>query len=540
MTIKGKQVSAELIYDYFIKKNYNVDKNPHFFIKKEKTLEKSVRFLKILRDLEKEDLSEKQRTKRLIDLSEITTKLWGSMLKDALDSLDDADDYPHSDTISGVVRLKRYISKFKGFEMLLYGSDKWYRDTIYHQLWFYFVGEYLFSSEGFDIMAKLLESKNKGWYCEPPDEVIKISKEGARHASFCVIALCHDLGKPLQKFHSINKAISIMLEEYKFLHFTPFKVEFPITYQPMLNFLVERLGQIGIPDRDGDESTDKGRLILKKKKDICPKVNVKKKNVQEKEETYFVKMKDYMFNQPHMQAIYSTALAELDHGLLSCLLLMESFRRFKGGDPYHNWKMECESKWIQKSYMTSQYILKPIAYHSMDSTQVNDIYLSYFWVFLIDDLIEAYRPTRAGKDFISQSMCKVRIKEASMKKIHLNFEFIRFENQKHKERTKNVIHFFIDKIVRFTNLLLIEDFIFKLEVEMKTEDNKQEIFMEYKYLKKKTKEKHIRLKYKKEGYRQIVKRKLKEIEDFLMLDKEKKIEKIKKELVKYKEYKSIY
>lgn len=526
MTIKDKEISPEKIYNYF-KERYKKDDQgnlkKHFFMK-ESVLEKCIKFLEILKDLEKKRLDGKERTKKLSLLSELTIELWGLMLKDALDTLDVADDHTHSDTIKGISRLKQYLVKFKEFEMLLYGSDKWYRDTIYHQLWFYFVGEYLFSDSDLNIMSQLLEKKD--WYCDPSIEIVekndKISDEKARYALFCVIALCHDLGKPLQKIHSINNAIRDMLEEYKFLHFSPFKVEFPLTYETMLNFLVERLGQIGIPDRANDNLTNRSRLVIEKK-------NKKKK------EYYYIKMEEYMDNQPHMRATFSTALAELNHGMLSCLLLMESFRRFKGGAPYQNWK---KGKWIQKSYMTAQSILKSIAYHCIESIEITEIDLPYFWVCLVDDLIEGYRPTRAGKDFISPSICKVRIKKASLQKLHVFYEFTQKVDQNNEENTNDennkieidddVIYFFVDKLERYYYMLKINNFEFIIEVEMKKEGEKEGILMNYTYCKKKDQEKSTKLILKKKGKTCGSKKGPIEIEDLLMLDKKNRIKTIKK------------
>ena len=211
------------------------------------------------------------------------------MLKEAMDILDKMDNFYQIDTIRGITRLKHYLNSFKEFEKLLYGSDKWYRDTIYHQLWFYFVGEYFFLNSG--IMRDLIKKK-KGWYCDPPKEVIIEEnvnpKEKARYAFFCVIALCHDLGKPLQKFNSINDAIRKMIKEYQFLLFNPFKVEFSLTYAQMLEYLVKSLSQIIKP--------------------VNPLEYIKKNDF------YYVKIEDYNEDHPYMQSGFSTALSELDHG----------------------------------------------------------------------------------------------------------------------------------------------------------------------------------------------------------------------------------
>lgn len=504
MTKKYKDISPKQIYDYFNDRYFNENetvKEEHYFIDKCDLKECKV-FLKTLRDLDIECLNRRERTEKQSILSELTIKLWESMLKQALDALDVADDHIHYDTIKGISRLKKYLVKFKEFELLLYGSDKWYRDTIYHQLWFYFILEYLFSDPDLNIMDQLLKEKT-AWYCDPSLEKEKKNNKDnntkikeARYAFFCVIALCHDLGKPLEKIQSINNSIRDMLGEYKFLHFNPFKVEFPLTYGPMLHFVLERLGQIGFPDRN-----DNKQLVVKKIDDY-----------------HYVKMKNYMMNQPHLQASYSTNLAELNHGMISCLLLIESFRRFKGGPSYQNWKKsdgESDNKktWIQKSYLTAQSILKPIANHSSESIELTEIDIPYFWIYLVDDLAEGYRPTRAGKDFITNSICTAKIKVKSLQNIGVLYEFSPIGKNKIDEIRKDVIHFFIDKLERYFFMLNVNDFHFSIKVRLE-----KDIFMEFTYNKNP--------KFYKVG-RTDSKKLSREIKSLLMLEKDKRIEEIK-------------
>ena len=161
------------------------------------------------------------------------------------------------------------------------------------------------------------------------------------------------------------------------------------------------------------------------------------------------------------------------------------------------------------SYMTAQSILKSIAYHSIESIEITEIDLPYFWVCLVDDLIEWYRPTRAGKDFISPSICKAIIKKASLQKIHIYYEFTRNADQNNEENTNNknnkieiddyIIHFFIDKLERYYYMLQINDFEFIIEVEMKKEGEKEGILMNFTYCKIKDKEKRTGLILKKKG-----------------------------------------
>jgi len=496
LTIKDKELSPKVIYQFF---KDAFSKGNNYFMNGS-VINDSLDFLKNILDLEMESLNGEQRRDILRHLSKSTVKMWGELLRQALDTLDNGDDFEHHDTIRGVSRLKQYLSKFKEFEILLYGSDEWYRDTIYHQLWFFFVGLYLFSYKDQDRSLMDLLIEKKYWYCDPSDEIrdkTGITQDKARYAFFCVIALCHDLGKPLQMVHPINDAIRAMLKEYKFLHFSPFKVEFPITYEAMLNSLVERLGQIGIPYKDKDSSpftTRIGREIGGRE--------------ERKNDSYYIKMEKYMHKEPHMQSTFSTTLAELNHGMISCLLLMESFRRFKGTEIYQNWRIDQPKDdpkeiWIHKSYMTSQYILKSIAYHSIENLEIIEIDLPLFWILLVDDLIEDYRPTRAGKDFMLYNLCNVKIKKFSIEDIHIRFEFnhpvkkkpnlekkkeldqeinkeANFENKDNINFEDDFIFFFIDKLERYFYLLQLKDFKFTMEIiELSGDKERYQIIFNY-------------------------------------------------------------
>jgi len=380
--------------------------------------------------------------------------------------------------------------------MLLYGSDKWYRDTVYHQLWFYFVGEFLFSK--FNIFEKIMKS-NFNWYCTLKSDEIE-EKKKAMYASFCIIALCHDLGKPLEKIHSINDSIRKMVENYKFLHINSFKIEFPLTYNNMLNYLIERLSQSGRPDKPDNKKDGYFKIInwnkLKKDTDIKNPWGV---------DPLFIKMQGELKKLPYLEGNLSSQLSNLNHGMLSCLLLMESFRRFVDGEiiniPNDDKDMDsdCKGVWIQKSYLSSNEILKAIAYHNINNIIIVDQKLPNFWVCLVDDLVESYRPTRAGKDFISIGICDVQIVKFSLNKIHVRYTFDREMSKDDKKEIMGVIHFFIDKLERYYLILEIEGFKFIIDVKMNNiidnENQNCSVLMQYQY-NKINEEKQSRITYK--------------------------------------------
>ncbi|MFX1568685.1 MAG: hypothetical protein ACFFCV_09985 [Promethearchaeota archaeon] len=461
-------ISPKKIYKHFKTSNH-----PHFT---DDTVKKCKDFLKLLEDIGKCHL-EKKRIEIQSNLSSIVVDLWVMMLKDSIDKLNKYNGIDYKDTIKGISRLKNYLESFQNSELLFYASDNWYRDTIYHQVWFYFVGEYVFDK--FGIMEILID--NLVWYCDPLEDDKDKSGE-ARYAFFCIIALCHDLGKPLEKFHSINSSIKDMLFNFKFLHFTPFKIEFPQTYNEMMKYLIKFLSKSGFKIKKDD---------IKKFSEIQQLINLDS-NQETPDgsplskghitiDTLFVKMEKKLEDLPFIQALFSTALSELNHGILSCLLLLESFRSFRDGLIYKhkNEKGMNEIYYVQKSYLTALGILKAIAYHGIEDIIISEINLPYFWICLIDDLIEWYRPTRAGKDFISSGLCRVKIKKPHfdeltdkklIKKIHIGFFFYIAkdnEDQKYNKNIKDIIHFFIDKLTKYYYILNINSFEFHIDVNFK-------------------------------------------------------------------------
>ena len=71
-------------------------------------------FLEYLQSTE-ESLNEQKRNEIYNKLSQLTIKLWGMMLKDALDALDEADCFNHKDTIRGISHLKSYLKSYLKF-----------------------------------------------------------------------------------------------------------------------------------------------------------------------------------------------------------------------------------------------------------------------------------------------------------------------------------------------------------------------------------------------------------------------------------------
>lgn len=409
----------------------------------EKFLENSAKLEKITPFVDKNEKDMKvleKITKANVGLSKASLNLWKLLLFDALKRLDNLhhnEGKGIEEDITGVNELASYLDKFRNFEMLLYGSSEWYRDHIWHLLWCFFVGEYMFSK------CKLLGKIDREWY----------SKD--KEAQFCVVALCHDLGYPIEKIEDINKSLKDMLNEYRNIRFEPFRVDFPITYKHTFDYLLDRLSLSVKPVHKNN------KFVLKEFNDRT-----------------YVKTVDKICQRPNIKAYFSSLLSKLDHGVISCLLLVDKLERFRR-DTSIDYKItlqEGNKFWVDRDFMVSQYILKPIAYHSGRNVVIRtgEKDLIYLWFMLCDDLAEWHRPTRGGGAELISRQCRVYIESLDIDNISIMYLF----NISSEDREPR--YFFADKVFRYYSLL---DDNLTLKIVVEDKDYRKEKY-EYLYDKK--------------------------------------------------------
>src|SRR4030042_3433794 len=107
-------------------------------------------------------------------LSDLVISLWRNLLIDALKRLDDICFsnnqrktilFQESDNVK---KLSHYLEEFRRFEVLLYGSNPYYRDHIYHLIWVFLVWVYIFQRFGVHNAIK----QRRPWYS--PDILAEI------------------------------------------------------------------------------------------------------------------------------------------------------------------------------------------------------------------------------------------------------------------------------------------------------------------------------------------------------------------------------
>ncbi|KKM99699.1 hypothetical protein LCGC14_1145250 [marine sediment metagenome] len=243
---------------------------------------KLVQILKdLIIDVKKDEDQEKLRILKL--KKKVFQKLWPNFVRSAIKYLriKDTRDKCEFKFDFGVKNLTKYFEEFSKFEEILYGVDEYYRDHSLHVFRVYLLGEYLGRKllKGFDQLK--ITTKSLGIN----DNIIYDEKE----AIWCVIALCHDLGYPLQKLDQLNKKLVKILEFFGTSNFNPLRYSLPL------------------------EGTILDKFILKL---ISSRINEKLK----------------IQHQPKFYAKYSKAYEKLSHGIMSCILLMKNLVYFKETD----------------------------------------------------------------------------------------------------------------------------------------------------------------------------------------------------------------
>jgi len=144
-------------------------------------------------------------------------ELWEKLVSCALHDIDRV--------AKGNSKLFNFAKATASFEDLLYGMDERYRDHTIHSLWVYLLGEHILRDHIYDIY------KNLDWYLHNdllrdssyyPTKLLRESKTREKEllekvnerkdASWCLIALCHDLGYSISRLHDLNKSVEKVID----------------------------------------------------------------------------------------------------------------------------------------------------------------------------------------------------------------------------------------------------------------------------------------------------------------------------------------
>ena len=160
-------------------------------------------------------------------------ELWKYFLTKSLSAL--------TDNLRGSSELCRYFDEYIDYEDLLFAVDERHRDHSIHSIWVMLLGFYLrknyeiFHSIDYGNCLLTLEDFNKE-FGELMGEVEKYEQP-----LWCMIALTHDLGYPIEKTKIANEKMSKMISNFGFLRQTDFNYDFTTVHQAAIDELLNCL-----------------------------------------------------------------------------------------------------------------------------------------------------------------------------------------------------------------------------------------------------------------------------------------------------------
>ena len=335
--------------------------------------------------------------------ADILINLWKNLLGDAIIFLkaQDEREFYHDGEIFGVENIHGILKTFKKFEKMLYGAIGHYRDHVAHVFRVFLLGEYLIrESFGFEkiYIHYGLETKRIDNESKKKVPVITITPE-EKEAIWCIISLTHDIGYALEDIDKINENIREMIKEFGKASIQELSYLFPPQKHAIDEFVLRFISSdlVAFDDKTQNFWT----------------------HVQSK---YYLK--------------FSRACEKLDHGIISCTVLMRELVFFLESDFLLD-TIKPLNRGEARQFLIRQTILRSIAAHNCE-----DIYhLSGrnfpFLLMIFDEMQQWGRPRmeevfkEAGTP--SEVICPNRFDDFGNQGLDVSYRAI-FE--KHKESKK--------------------------------------------------------------------------------------------------------
>jgi hypothetical protein len=359
--------------------------------------------------------------------SEITKNVWKNLLTDsiALLKINDSREKIYTDSKKdkkqllkefdfirktnsyGIDEMDKYFNDFIEYESVLYGLDKYYRDHVNHVLQVWSIGIGLLFGKDSKLNLKLNDNfsikTEKDFHFEIEEKEEKIEREltvskSELFAMWTVIALCHDLGYPIEKTSQINRQAKKIINYFGNMQFTELDYSFSI----LNTFLVEKFLNI----------------ISSK---VVKSENTKPENTKIFQTSIQTKYRDKL----------SKSLEDYKHGIYSSLLLFKNLTYFLETDYSINTNYidACDAK----QFYIRKEILRSIAGHTCPKLYHNELNTLSFLLILCDELQEWNRPKfdsfigNHKEDQLTIEIKELSLKENDIQKIHILMNYKEIE-----------------------------------------------------------------------------------------------------------------
>lgn len=299
-------------------------------------------------------------------------KLWYSLLNKSIICLryfDKREPFLHNPDKAivayGLDKLEEYHRRYTEFESLMYGSSAYYRDHVFHAIRVWMLGVVCLL-KNFNSHEMFIDELSLDGGASTPDKI-----EFFEYISmWTIIALCHDLGYPLEKAEQILDKTRKMMREF---------VPSPNVWN---NF-----GYNGTQDNINEYVL---KFISTKMKETQPKTEGKeqpsKEAMESKEIEYLGRI------QPKYYLKYAKSLESFQHGIISTIIIYKMLLYFLESDFNLNDDYIYKKEDARQFYIRRE-ILRAIAAHTCPDAY--NVHLTTFSsiLFLCDEFQEWGRRT---------------------------------------------------------------------------------------------------------------------------------------------------
>ena len=261
----------------------------------------------------------------------------------------------------GIDKLEAYHNRYSSFESLLYGASSYYRDHVFHAMRTWMLGVFcllkpMSTEKKIFINQITIDGCTDDIFSSKINFFEKISM-------WTFIALCHDLGYPLEKSQQILDKTQKMMKEF---------IPNPNIWN---NF-----GFSGIQDNINEYIIKfmSTKMVQQKSEEETEKSN---ETNNYKENLYLGRV------QPKYYLKYTKSLEHFDHGIISSVIIYKMLLYFLESDFNLNDDYEYKYEDARQFYIRRE-ILRAMASHTC--TDIYNIYLTTFSsvLFLCDELQE--------------------------------------------------------------------------------------------------------------------------------------------------------
>lgn len=329
------------------------------------------------------------------DISDKIIQVWSFILQDSINNLKSCDfrEYSHwsrkedyriqsrdanainNEVTFGLDRLTNYFKEFTEFESVLYGVDGGYRDHVIHVFRVWLLGINLLNCEEDNMQMKTVDIDfefslgEKKVICG--EEIISM---------WAIIALCHDLGYPLEKAEKINETVEKMYRHLGKMNIQKFSASFQQEHQFLNKFLLDFISSKIVVAGDGDLTelinNYDGFLVKSEMEDTSLFLDDKK---------YYTSIQAKFYTK------FSKSLEYYSHGIISCSILLKSLFYFLESDFNVQEKMRLSFEDARQFFIRRE-MLRSIASHTCPEVYHLKANTLSFLLILCDELQEWGRP----------------------------------------------------------------------------------------------------------------------------------------------------